>query len=931
MLLSASSKRTSVPSSANGKNSEMTPVEALMDTIRSLCFQKRVRINEFFIDFDKLRSGFVSLQQFRRCLSMFGMELRDEDFDHLVAVYLDPKLNKVNYAKFSNDVDQVFTLKNMEKNPKIEALKAEALLQSQKSIPELTEDLNTLYEKLRWESKTQGHIIKNYFKDFDPLNHGTVTRSQFLQCLPFRNLNGDELHMILDRYTDEKMQVNYLRFHEEVENDTYLEHIEQPTFQREPISYEENVEEIEKEIKKALIKHRIKLDETFRDYDRLRTGFITKPQFIAALGSVKLHKMALNADQLEAVAEKYRVEDKHSETRVSYQEFLNNMNSVFNDKGLEKFPTKKFVNQNQILTHKRKSLSEEKEHQCSLLLDKIRDTVKTKRILLKPIFQDFDKTKKGTYATDHVTFSRFERVLHMVGIHLTSEEYAVLEEKYDDLGKGLDVNYKMFLEDVDEILEGSNIPYKNLDISSKGLSTTQLENTQKSFQDIMEDISFKALVHRVRLEEFMRDMDPLRSFEITQKQFRSALSMGGIQLTDSEFNLLCAEFMSPTKKDYVLYRSFCDQVDSVITEKNLEKQPTRDLTSTKVFAEASLTKRGPQKIAISSFTKTEDVELLLSKLHDAVQTRGIALKLTFEDFDKFKRGKITKSQFTQGLDKLFKFLSEEDFKLLQEAYFEPLSGYVNYFKFIEDVDKNERVDGLTKSVYAQELEAEMSKNFVSPKNSKELPLEISNLMNRVKSVVVKNRIRLKEFFTDFDKLRHGYVTRAKFRTALNMAKLELKEQEIQILEEYFKLDSYQNCISYTALCDELDRAFTISNLEKCPKSKIEKFEPRHSYPLKAAIPEISNDVDENELQYILTKVAMKAAVMQQLLSHYFQDYDRLRKQRVTKSQFASIIDFLKFNLTGKQYDILQRKYEDERGDVDYYTFCKDVDKIVSTL
>lgn len=109
MLISSSSnKRSSLPSSSNGKNYEMTiSVEAsLMDAIRSLCFQKRVRINEFFLDFDKLRSGFVSLQQFRRCLSMFGMELRDEDFDNLVAVYLDPKLNKVNYAKFSNDVDQ---------------------------------------------------------------------------------------------------------------------------------------------------------------------------------------------------------------------------------------------------------------------------------------------------------------------------------------------------------------------------------------------------------------------------------------------------------------------------------------------------------------------------------------------------------------------------------------------------------------------------------------------------------------------------------------------------------------------------------------------------------------------------------------------------------------------------------------------------------
>ena len=88
---------------SSGKN---VSVEGLLDTIRTLCLQKRLRINEFFIDFDKLRSGFVSIPQFRRCLSSFGMELKDADFDKLVSRFIDSSVNKVNYIQFATEIDK---------------------------------------------------------------------------------------------------------------------------------------------------------------------------------------------------------------------------------------------------------------------------------------------------------------------------------------------------------------------------------------------------------------------------------------------------------------------------------------------------------------------------------------------------------------------------------------------------------------------------------------------------------------------------------------------------------------------------------------------------------------------------------------------------------------------------------------------------------
>lgn len=44
---------------------------------------KRVRIEEFFRDFDKLRKGRVTVPQFRSVLSMLNFPLTEAEFDAL--------------------------------------------------------------------------------------------------------------------------------------------------------------------------------------------------------------------------------------------------------------------------------------------------------------------------------------------------------------------------------------------------------------------------------------------------------------------------------------------------------------------------------------------------------------------------------------------------------------------------------------------------------------------------------------------------------------------------------------------------------------------------------------------------------------------------------------------------------------------------------
>ena len=85
----------------------------------------RIRINEFFRDFDKLRKGIVTVGQFERVLCSLKLHLTDIEYKAIINKYLlpnptgDPTKDLVNYRSFCEYVDLPFTQKGLEKDPGI--------------------------------------------------------------------------------------------------------------------------------------------------------------------------------------------------------------------------------------------------------------------------------------------------------------------------------------------------------------------------------------------------------------------------------------------------------------------------------------------------------------------------------------------------------------------------------------------------------------------------------------------------------------------------------------------------------------------------------------------------------------------------------------------------------------------------------------------
>lgn len=93
-------------------------------------------------------------------------------------------------------------------------------------------------------------------------------------------------------------------------------------------------------------------------------------------------------------------------------------------------------------------------------------------------------------------------------------------------------------------------------------------------------------------------------------------------------------------------------------------------------------------------------------------------------------------------------------------------------------------------------------------------MTFESAMTRLKKVVFKNRIRIKDFVVDFDKLRSGFVHPNHFLSALSMAKLdkELSPAELQIIADTYTVPRSPSLImvDYKSFLDEVDTIFTVN-------------------------------------------------------------------------------------------------------------------------
>ena len=84
-------------------------------------------------------------------------------------------------------------------------------------------------------------------------------------------------------------------------------------------------------------------------------------------------------------------------------------------------------------------------------------------------------------------------------------------------------------------------------------------------------------------------------------------------------------------------------------------------------------------------------------------------------------------------------------------------------------------------------------------------------------MIVMKRVRIEEFFRDFDKLRKGKVTPNQFKSILSMLNFSLTDAEFEALSEKYKADAMFN---YFDFCHSINAAFTTKGIDKDPSATV---------------------------------------------------------------------------------------------------------------
>ena len=99
----------------------LKPIADVIRRVQAEVTLKRIRIREFFLDFDGLRKNIVTGDQFKRILSNLNIYLTDAEFLEVERIYnvdgMNTRERRIKWMSFCDDVDEIFTKKGIDKDP----------------------------------------------------------------------------------------------------------------------------------------------------------------------------------------------------------------------------------------------------------------------------------------------------------------------------------------------------------------------------------------------------------------------------------------------------------------------------------------------------------------------------------------------------------------------------------------------------------------------------------------------------------------------------------------------------------------------------------------------------------------------------------------------------------------------------------------------
>ncbi|XP_043281125.1 uncharacterized protein [Venturia canescens] len=442
---------------------DLMPLREVIYRIQRHIFERRIRINGFFEDYDALNSGRVTISQFKRGLdalqisSLGHLYLAQSEIDELTALYTDCNdPDRVLWKTFADDIDQVFTVKELDKLPRLQVEQpppviAELPKIGQKNWQCENQSMRDLCEeslrKIRRRVEERRIFLKQFFHDYDKLNHGHVSRTQLRQVLATALilLSREETFALEQRYNDD-MGFNYAWLLKELDSrpvegslfEAMLEErkkINAPRAEPKPSESETNIVLVLAKIKAKVVRERINVTEFLKPLDVRNEQVLSREDFIRGIDQLRCN---LSCAEIGTIMEVFKAPMRPN--FVEYVRFATAVEEALATSGLERAPLLVPLQHVPSEACERTFLNYDERQIVAKAMDKL---VRVQQPNLEELFTDYDKEKIGTVSKDRLMKALATR--NMLRL-ISPNELDVLHKCFSvERGGRLELDYRAFL------------------------------------------------------------------------------------------------------------------------------------------------------------------------------------------------------------------------------------------------------------------------------------------------------------------------------------------------------------------------------------------------------------------------------------------------------------------------------------------------------
>ncbi|XP_065054660.1 EF-hand calcium-binding domain-containing protein 6-like, partial [Rhopilema esculentum] len=861
--------------------------------IRENVRRKYSDMREAFQMLDVGHNQTVTLENFRRVIHAFCLQLADDQFEHLLLKIGTKDNGVINYVAF---------LEKFRVGPVMMSEPQRFAQTTPRTSDGRSDSFEFVETKLREKLAAQLDGFMKAVRLFDYNRDGHVQRNELKRILDNCCFKLQEIHFnkLIQKYviSQNPSSIDYMDLLRRlgIEPKSTEQRLKTPVtkslFLDQSNSRQSNrviandlqglsMGQIERKFReKVLIKFK-DLKRAFVAFDKKKDGCVTLDE----LKRILTHFVFQMSDQLFAqIMERCGIRATH---KIPYDHFLDKFKHSPDEGNGQTIPIKP--------SHKVNPIREaESPLEMKDVWELLRSHIMNSYSSIKRAFLAFDDDKDG-----RVRRKEFRKILDSFLFRISDEQFKQLMYRVDPEGKGY-VSYHGFLQTF-EVKEGKGAhPWLNGERKLNQTKPLAAMNTQMAEEILRDKImdNWKTMA-----KAFMRVDENADGF-ISKHEMMNLLNRYHLSMTDEHFQQLWGK-CDENRDGRIQYKEFLNNLGVDITSGDLKGISTRITDESEEKIQLMKTdqlsrQQVASKNALSRTTKMNASEVI-DVLRDHIRQRSTDLRKTFSNYDYDGDGKLSKKEFRMTLQNLGLLMHDDQFKELTNrlGFFKGTMSFSDFIHKFEDLDKfGEGGKTLHMNNHRYNKVKERSETMTAEEVEKIMRNKISESFQT-----------LRQAFYAVDANHDAQITRPEFRRLLDSFMIPIDDYEFErLMSEKLKVPK-NGTISYRDFIGRFQHD--------------ENFEKGHPWLFSHQSPNVTYSPRDLTAQEAHACLKEKANDQWHDISAAFRAFDKDGNSIVTKEELKTVLHRFNISIDQQEFKKLWRLYDTDRnGHVDHREFLQ---------